>query len=670
MRNDEGAAIIMGKSIMTFLFLALLCLFHESALGGVVINEIHYNPLDDAPNEFIELYNPSNQPIDLSNYAFTEGVAYQIPQGAMIEATSFLLVVKYPDTTLWRQNSAKRIGPYNGVLANTGERLTLRAPDGRIVDSIKYSDSLPWPRGADGYGPSLERIAWDLPADDCHSWRASLSANGSPGKANSVANTIPRPMISTFNIDPVLPHSSDKVNVEFTLDSPELIQSVQLQYETLTTKAKGALRTLNMNLARESGGLAAFAASIPSQLSQTLVRFNVKVALKDGNIILLPHKAEPRPFESYFVYDDEIPTLLPILWLFKSQSSSLPEGTKTMTGIAVKPTDGPVRCFDGVDIRSSRNGMKISFIRGEDYRGDSTINLIPESPPVGTTAGAQSPHVEHLSYRFFKDFGVMVPRCDWHRVIESGAHTQRIVIQQPNEAMLDLNGRDPNGNLYKIAYNEANGYTKKTNVLEGDEDFWEMRNAISVTNNAARAKALRRYLDIEEVMGYEVAGLIMSNWDGFFNNQFYYHNPAPIDKWEIIPWDLDKTFGFTDGDPMFVEMPLAFPLDGKARQAARQPGIISKPFHSDADLNEEYIRRVKQGLDGFMSIERVDALTQEMEDFLLSDLNLLESYTGTSRSSRRAQIQTSYETMRRFIRLRQDYLRPFLPVSVEEWSVY
>ncbi|MEW6233822.1 MAG: CotH kinase family protein [Candidatus Omnitrophota bacterium] len=660
----------MGNTISSFLFVALLCLFHESALGDVVINEIHYNPLDDAPSEFIELYNPASQSIDLSNYAFTEGVAYQIPPGTIIEPSSYLLVVKYTDSTIWRQSSAKRIGPYNGSLANTGERLTLRTPDGRIADSFAYSDSLPWPRGADGYGPTLERIAWDLPADDYHSWRASLAANGTPGKANSVANTIPRPMISSFRIDPVLPHSQDRVNIEFTLDSADLIQSVQLQYETLTTKAKGALRTLSMNLARVSEGLATYSANIPSQLSQTMVRFNIKTTLKDGNILRLPHQSEPRPFESYFVYDDEIPTLLPILWLFRSSSSSLPEGTKTVSSIAVKPTDGPVRWFDGADVRPSRNGMKISFIRGEDYRGDSTINIIPESPSGGTTAGAQSPHVEHLSYRFFEDFGVMVPRCDWYRVIESGAHTQRIVIQQPNEAMMELNGRDPNGNLYKIAYNEANGYTKKTNVLEGDEDFWEMRNAISVSNNAARAKALRRYLDIDEVMGYEVAGLLMSNWDGFFNNQFYYHNPPPIDKWEIIPWDLDKTFGFTDSDPMFVEMPLAFPLDGKARVASRQPGIISKPFHSDAELNGEYIRRVKQGLDGLLSIERVDSLTKEMEDFLQDDLNLLESYTGASRSSRRAQIQTSYETMRRFIRLRETYLRPFLPVSVEEWSVY
>ncbi|MFH1743361.1 MAG: CotH kinase family protein, partial [bacterium] len=213
------------------------------------------------------------------------------------------------------------------------------------------------------------------------------------------------------------------------------------------------------------------------------------------------------------------------------------------------------------------------------------------------------------------------------------------------------------------------GYVKQTNTDEGDEDLYELVDALYTNNPEARAEALRQRLVVEEVMGYSVASVLMSNWDGFHNNMFLYHNPPPIGRWECIPWDLDKTFGFTDSDPMFVEMPLTFPLDGMARHASRGPGLISHPFHMDEEFNAEYLRRVREGLDSLFSEERVNGLVQEIETLLLEDLELLEQRLGVEQSARRRQIQESYETMRTFLRLRHAYLRTQLPTSVDDWTL-
>jgi len=163
----------------------------------------------------------------------------------------------------------------------------------------------------------------------------------------------------------------------------------------------------------------------------------------------------------------------------------------------------------------------------------------------------------------------------------------------------------------------------------------------------------------------------MSNWDGFHNNLFLYHNPPPIDRWECIPWDLDKTFGYANASsPMFVRMPLTYPLDGRAEQSSREPGRISRPFHSDPELNAEYIRRVGRELDGLFSKERVGGMIDAVEDLLLRDLELIEQYTNQSGNTRRQQILNSYDTMRLFINLRHAYLRGVVPVPVEDWYLY
>jgi hypothetical protein len=666
--------------ILCFVLCATLVSF---AADSVIINELHYNPTDNDLDEFIELYNPTASPIDLKDYNFSAGLSYTFPLGTMIQPQSYLLVVRDPSRSTWRRTTYNKVGPYEGKLANDGEKITLRAPDGRIIDSLDYDDDPPWPRGADGYGASLERISPDLPSQDFHSWRASLREGGTPGEANSDSGSLPRPVITSIHFVPDRPISSEQVYVDVSLDSPELIRKVTLRVEPWTNTETKPLVTLPMSLVQQDTNIATFRAVVSPHPSQTLVRVGVEVTRSDGKTIRLPHAAEPRPFESYFVYDGEIPSMIPILWIFSPRSTALPDPARVVSGVVVKPvTSEQVLVHDGARVQNSlgdRSGRKIKFLRGEEYRGDRTINVMPEAPTAYTTAGPQSNHVEHIAFRLFKDFGVLTERCDWYRVVEDGQHTQRIAIEQPNEQFLAINGRDDTGNIYKIAYQEAkifpNGYsnrtkyTKKTNVDEGDEDLFLFSNAIHSSDPEASAKALRTFLVVEEVMAYEVASVLMSNWDGFFNNMFLYHNPPPVDRWECIPWDLDKTFGYTDSNHMFVEMPLAFPLNGQAAHAAREPGPISRPFHLDEELNAEYLNRLRKELNGLFSKERVGQLIQEAETLLLEDLSLLEQYTGQSRSTRRRNIQNSYNTMRTFLQLRHEYLWSQLPASVEDWAL-
>jgi len=142
-----------------------------AARADIVINEILH---DSEPNtectEFIELYNTGEETVDLSGWAFTDGVDFVFPAETEIAGKGFLIVAQDPPTYPGVANVA---GPYVGALSKQGERVTLRDAAGVLVDEVSYGESLPWPDGAAGSGRSMELINPSLDNDLGSSWRAS-----------------------------------------------------------------------------------------------------------------------------------------------------------------------------------------------------------------------------------------------------------------------------------------------------------------------------------------------------------------------------------------------------------------------------------------------------------------------------------------------------------------
>jgi hypothetical protein len=129
----------------------------------VLINEIMYHPdqTNELPFEYVELYNPATNAVDLSGGRL-DGVAFIIPTGTVVGATNYLVLCADTNTIRSAYGITKVAGNWPGQLKNSGDALALDNVFGRELDRVEYSDNEPWPSAADGYGPSLERInaAW------------------------------------------------------------------------------------------------------------------------------------------------------------------------------------------------------------------------------------------------------------------------------------------------------------------------------------------------------------------------------------------------------------------------------------------------------------------------------------------------------------------------------
>jgi hypothetical protein len=155
---------------------------------NIIINEINYNSATDFdPEDWVELYNPSDQKIDLSGWHIKDDDHvhdFKFPAGTTIAAHGFLVLCRnqlvfhdlFPDVTNY-------IGDFGFGLSGDGDAIRIFNSSYVLIDSVTYDDKFPWPIEADGNGPTLELI--DPLSDNTlpENWRASTE-NGSPGEAN------------------------------------------------------------------------------------------------------------------------------------------------------------------------------------------------------------------------------------------------------------------------------------------------------------------------------------------------------------------------------------------------------------------------------------------------------------------------------------------------------
>jgi hypothetical protein len=160
---------------------------------NIVINEINYKSSDNFDTgDWIELYNPNEIEIDISGWILkdsNDSNEYIFPQGTIIEATSFLVIVRNSDDfSNFFPEITSFIGEFDFGLSGSD---AVRLFDNELViqDEVYYESSDPWPVLSDGVGYTLELI--DPSYDNLlpNSW-TNINYHGSPNAVNSATASI------------------------------------------------------------------------------------------------------------------------------------------------------------------------------------------------------------------------------------------------------------------------------------------------------------------------------------------------------------------------------------------------------------------------------------------------------------------------------------------------
>lgn len=144
----------------------------------LLINEVLYDPegsVDEATLEWVELYNPGPEPVAVQGWSLGDNHEQDVLSGAPVAAGGFLVVAAVRAAFLgaWPGFQGTLLAVADGTLgnglANGGDRVVLRDPQGRVQDVVSWGTDRtvdpPCPRVAAGH--SLERPLEALQATGC-----------------------------------------------------------------------------------------------------------------------------------------------------------------------------------------------------------------------------------------------------------------------------------------------------------------------------------------------------------------------------------------------------------------------------------------------------------------------------------------------------------------------
>ena len=219
---------------------------------------------------------------------------------------------------------------------------------------------------------------------------------------------------------------------------------------------------------------------------------------------------------------------------------------------------------------SSRDSFKKSFklsfntfVKGGDFYSLEKINLNGEHNDPSIIRSK-------LSWDFFNSIGMVSSRAAHTAVyINEKYYGLYISIEHIDDEFLQKNFSDDSGNLWKCLYGSDLDYLGEDPDLykfesiggdspyslvtnEDSNDYSQLSRLISIINTTSDndfEKSIESILDVNSVLKYFATNVAIGGWDDYWslsNNFYLYHNPDE-DKFTLIPYDYDNTFGISFG---------------------------------------------------------------------------------------------------------------------------
>jgi hypothetical protein len=300
--------------------------------------------------------------------------------------------------------------------------------------------------------------------------------------------------------------------------------------------------------------------------------------------------------------------------------------------VFVDQTTGQPEVFDFIHVTERSAGYKVRLHRDRMFKGMSVVNVIFEYNDRFMLA-------EPLAFELYRLAGSPACATDFVRLNLNGHRLgYHLIFEQVNGAFLDRHGKNSDGDLYKILWygRGVEGQHEKQN--NPDRDYTELTKLVDrlgSTKDAEQWRIIQQHFNVEQVLNYLAVNMVLSHWDGFFNNYFAYHDRRGSGKWEMFPWDQDKTWGFHDasGEKVLFDMPLTFGMEGDRPPGGGAPtigraswwrpgGYFSRPLLANPEFRKRFLERTRFLLENVYTEEKFYPIIDAMATRLRPEIPL------------------------------------------------
>lgn len=542
---------------------------------------------DERNQEYVEIFNPSQQDINLSGWVLAGDVFYAFPDGSQIKQGERILITYSPERIMSIHDLAEDLvfGPYTNGIPNGGGNLVLINPQGQLSDRVEFNDDFPWPSQADGIGSnrgpgkSLTRIEGTVNGQSASSWFAD---SPTPAEVNADPEISDKLVIQNLFLEPSpeLITSSVEPTLKIVMEQGIHPTKVEVRYFREDINRSNETKLILDAELKDSG---IWETEFPQFPPNSIIHYEVIVSLENDDSLTSPDSSRDQfRWHSYFV-DPEVSSSQPNQYhIFISSLNWRKLHTWTdagrVSGGQPNPTwnnqapawfvgDGnvyPVMVRHQGSRWNRRNGSTINFECDSHLNGQAQVrSWRVEFPAYRRFRGLdtvllqkQSGWPQRISFAMFEMAGVPAPRTSWADLRINGCeyNPDAFQIERPGRDMVDR-WFDEVGDLYKsqgftgnegpwswgdarLIRGSRNGFTEsqrykytysrktlkyKSNLNDNTPDFPE---ALIEGLHEARDRgrvALRQYLEDNFDVDLTLRYICTINYVGTFDDMFQNH---------------------------------------------------------------------------------------------------------------------------------------------------
>jgi hypothetical protein len=425
-------------------------------------------------------------------------------------------------------------------------------------------------------------------------WRFDARPSATPGLENTAFSGGLPPQVSEVFRTLREPGSTDAVTIRARVRAEPGPAAVTLEYRVDLAGAATTVECVDDGAHGDGeAGDGIHGATLPPRPHNTIVTFRIRAEDAAGRVTLWPPDSDPTGVAGYYVNDLRPRSPLPIPQILLQHTSrrtprqviaqldcqhywtaSFAFGGDLYPGISMRMRGASV-CM------TAKPYLKFRFLRGRELDGQRKLNF----QAMWTDKSLVR---ELLCWELFRDLGHPSCKAEYVRAHANGQYYGLFMaLENPGPEMLERNGLDPEGNLYKsIGSNEAPFddprfiWEKETNE-NGDfsdlDDFIDGMHAAPITG----LRVFFRENSYEDrIISYQLGQILANNIDYAGHNHYLYRDPTS-GKWLPLEWDLDLTFGKAGVLDDYEFIPGGTPWFSTAIEGEHQSYLLDR-FFSDA----------------------------------------------------------------------------------------
>lgn len=387
---------------------------------------------------------------------------------------------------------------------------------------------------------------------------STLNVNGkryfatpTPGAINGVGTLELGPIVRNAVHEPNEPATQEDLVVSAKID-PTLnaVGSVRLYYRVMYG-AEVSLPMLDDGLHGDGvAGDGTFGAVIPhtAYSAGQLVRYYFVAADRVNNQTRFPAVGDVNNSTLYFgtvVKDPTLTNSLPVLHWFTQDTVNNTTFRRATMYWRGELYDNVKMNTHGQSSGGFRNhSFNVDFNPDHNFKPDDGIPRVDDINLLSSYADKAHMRLM-LSYQIYNDSG---PRAPYHYVVPARMQSNGVfhsimhITENGDDKYLKRIGRDPNGALYKMYTDpsaEANA-EKKTRRFEDKSDFNAM---IAGLRSSTNRNFIYDNFDVSESVNFFAAMIVTASVDCCHKNFYLYRDSEGDGEWEMLPWDLDLSFG-------------------------------------------------------------------------------------------------------------------------------